>query len=144
MLLGDRKPAPPDLEKRHQEFSRKGSGFTFVEDSPLLEEPHRRLAGCRTLYELVAQQDVTEFLSEDPSSFLFRGEPMVAVEDDRALTGNVTDGPSDPIEEDPLNNGHTSKVDDRLHIYGWFLAGERQQPPRSTASELVAYFSTFW
>jgi len=68
---------------------------------------------------------------------------MVTVEDDRSSASNVTDGPSDPIEEDTLNNGYTSKVDDGCNIDGGTLMSKREESPRSSASELVADFSTF-
>ncbi len=96
MLLGDREPAPPDLEERHQQLCCEGAGLTFIQKTTFLEKPDRRLAGLRALHELVAQEDVTEFLSEDPAAFLLGGEPVVAVENDRTLAGNVTDGPADP------------------------------------------------
>ena len=116
MPLGDREPAPPDLEKRHQQLSREWLRFALVDQSALLKEPHTRFTRLRALHESVVQEDMTEFLCEDPSPFLFRGESVVAVENDRALAGKVADGPSDPIEEDTLNNGHTSKVDDGFNV----------------------------
>jgi hypothetical protein len=144
MLLGDCEPVPPDFEERHQKFCRKGPGLAFVEDSPFLKNSHRRLAGCRTLHELMTEQDMPEFLGQDPPSFLFRGESVAAIEDDRALAGNVADSSSDPIEENTLNNGHTREVDDGCNIDGGTLMGKRKEPPRSSTSELVPNFSAFW
>jgi len=68
---------------------------------------------------------------------------VVAVKDDRTLAGDVADGPSDPVDEDALDNGYAGEFDDGLNVDGRLLAGERQQPSRPTAGELVAYFSTF-
>jgi hypothetical protein len=92
----------------------------------------------------VTQQDVAEFLSEDLPSFLLRGEPVAAVEDDRTLAGDVDYGAAHPVDEDTFNHRNAGKVDDRLHIYWRLLAGESQQPSRPTAGELIAYFTTFW
>jgi hypothetical protein len=68
---------------------------------------------------------------------------MVTVEDDRALAGNVIDGPSDPIDKDTFDDRNSSKVNDGFNVDGGSLAGERNEPSRSTTGELVAYFSTF-
>jgi len=52
----------------------------------------------------VAQQDVTEFLGQDPTSLLFRGEAVMAGEDDRPLAGNVSDGTAHPVDEDTFHD----------------------------------------
>jgi hypothetical protein len=67
---------------------------------------------------------------------------MMAVEDDCTLTGDITDGPADPIDEDTFNDRDTSGGDDSLDIHGRTLTREREEPPRSIASELVAHVST--
>ncbi len=68
---------------------------------------------------------------------------MVPIEDDRSSASNVADGPSDPIDEDTLNDRNAGKFDDRLHVYRWFLAGEREDSPRSSTSELVPRATNF-
>jgi hypothetical protein len=84
---------------------------------------------------------VAEFLGENPPSFLLRGEPMAPVEDDRSLAGNIADGPADPVDKDPLDNGHARKVDDHLHVHGRLLAGEHEQAPCPVTGKIVAYLS---
>lgn len=64
---------------------------------------------------------------------------MAAVENDRALAGNVTNRTAHPIDEDTLNDRDPSEIDDRLHVYGRLLAGQRKEPPRSIAGKLEAH-----
>ena len=69
---------------------------------------------------------------------------MVAVEDDRTLAADVADRAAHPIDEDALNDRNAGELDNRLHIYGRLLASERKESPRSSTSQLVPDFSTFW
>jgi hypothetical protein len=85
----------------------------------------------------MVEQDVTEFLREHPPAFLLRGESMAAVEDDRTLASHIAAGAAHPVDENTLHDQNAGKVDDRLHIYGWFLAGAREEAPRPIAGELV-------
>ena len=62
-------------------------------------------------------------------------------ENDRSSTGNVADGPGDPVNENTLRDWSAGKVDDRLHVHGRLLAGEREQAPCPVPSHVIAYVS---
>ncbi len=51
--------------------------------------------------------------------------------------------PRTPVDENTLDNGHAREVDDGLNIYRRFLASKCEESPRSSTSQLIAYFSTF-
>ena len=82
---------------------------------------------------------MTEFLGEDQPSFLFREEPVVAVEDDRALAGDVADRAAHPVNENTLHHRNAGKVDDRLHVHRRFLVSVRR--PRAVTGLIVARVS---
>jgi hypothetical protein len=67
---------------------------------------------------------------------------MTAVEDNRALAGNVADGPSDPIDKDTFNDRNAGKIDDTLNVNRGPLTGKCEKTSSSSASQLVSYFST--
>ena len=67
---------------------------------------------------------------------------MVTAENNRPLTGHVTDSSADILPEGTFNDRDAGQVDDGLNVYRWALACERQKPSRSIASEFVAHVST--
>ena len=62
-------------------------------------------------------------------------------ENDRSSTGNVADGPGDPVNENTLRDWSAGKVDDRLHVHGRLLAGEREEVSCPVTSQVVACVS---
>ncbi len=88
----------------------------------------------------VQGQDISP--SQDPPPFLFRGESVAAVEDDRPLAGDVADGAAHPVNENTLHDRNAGKVDDRLHVHGRLLVGEREEAPCPVTSQVVVCVST--